>query len=189
MTDVLPQHDLSTATANLGRQMTSFYNHPQCPLAAPSAIIDPTATFEDDLTRIWHHSVILQNVRFGKQCSVGSHAEIGRESRIGDHSRIGSLTFLPSKSFVGQYVFIGPHVMCCDDDMPRVPQPGDASYIAQPPIIHDYANIGAGAVLLPGVRIGAHACVAAGAIVTHDVPDYGFVRCEPARSFDRPEKW
>ena len=79
---------------------------------------------------------------------------------------------------IGERVFIGPRVVMTDDKWPRA---GNAAYEAQPPVIEDDAVVGAGAVLLPGVRIGRRAMVGAGAIVTKDVPAFAVVRCEPAR--------
>lgn len=129
-------------------------------------------------TRVWHFAIILSGVAIGRDCSIGSHVEVGCGSTIGDRTRIGFGSFLPSNSQVGKDVFIGPGVVCCDDKFPRVNNPG---YEALPPVIGDGASIGAGAVLLPGVRIGAGAMVGAGAIVTQDVKPGTLVRCEPAR--------
>lgn len=131
---------------------------------------------------MWHYSVVLAHVVLGERVNIGSHCEIGRGSVIGEDSRIGSFTFLPSNTQVGDRVFIGPHVMCCDDQHPRVHAPGDTPYHAQPPVIGDDAVIGAGAVLLPGVHVGARARIGAGAIVTKDVPADAHVRGEPART-------
>ena len=151
-------------------------------------MIDGSATWGDG-TVIWHYAVILQQVRIGDRCMIGSRCEIGRGSTIGHDTRIGSGTFLPPNSRVGERVFIGPNVTFTDDRTPRVPKPGDAPYFAQPPIVEDDAAIGAGAVILPGVRIGKGARVAAGAIVTEDVVDGGMVRGLPARPRTMPREW
>ncbi len=129
-------------------------------------------------TKIWHFSVILQDVIIGENCSIGSHAEIGRGTVIGKGTRISALVFLPPHSQVGENVFIAPHVMFCDDKRPRA---GNAEYLAQPPRILDGASVGAGSVILPGVTIGRGAMVGAGSVVTKDVPDGAVVRGEPAR--------
>ena len=142
--------------------------------------VDPSATVGEDCT-IWHYAIVLQLVTIGKCCSIGSRCEVGRGTTIGDYSRIGSGTFLPANTKIGRYVFIGPNVTMTDDRYPRVPVPGDPKYDARPPVIEDGASIGAGAVILPGIHIGLGARVAAGAIVTHDVPSNGVVRSQPAR--------
>lgn len=133
-------------------------------------------------TKIWHFAVILDDVQIGHDCSIGSGAEIGRGTIIGNNTRIGSGVFLPSNSRIGNNVFIGPNVTATDDKYPRVNNP---DYNAQPPRIGDGAAIGAGAILLPGVRIGEGAMIAAGAIVTSDVEPNACVKCEPARAFER----
>ena len=89
--------------------------------------------------------------------------------------------FLPSDSQIGCNVFIGPGVTFTDDRPPVVSLAAPSQYHAEPPIVEDFASIGAGAVILPGVRIGARARIGAGAVVTKDVPAETHVRGEPAR--------
>ena len=132
-------------------------------------------------TVIWHFAVILANVVIGADCSIGSGTEIGRGSTIGDLTRISAHVFLPSNSRIGQQVFIGPGVICTDDRYPCARERGEPPYVAQPPTIEDGAIIGAGSVILPGVVIGHHAFVGAGAIVTQNVPSGILVRGEAAR--------
>lgn len=143
----------------------------------PINFIDETAEIGENST-IWHFTVVLAHVKIGKNCSIGSHSEIGRGTVIGDHSRIGTLVFLPSNTIIGKGVFIGPSVVCTDDRHPRA---GNFSYSAEPPVIEDGASVGAGVVLLPGVRLGVGCLIGAGAIVSRDVPAHAHVRGEPAR--------
>lgn len=90
--------------------------------------------------------------------------------------------FIPSNAKIGSDVFVGPNVTMTDDRYPRTLKEGE-TYKAEPPVIEDGASIGAGAILLPGVRIGKNARVAAGAIVTRDVMDGGAVIGAPAKTF------
>jgi acetyltransferase-like isoleucine patch superfamily enzyme len=149
-------------------------------MVSDSAFVDPTATVHK-LAQVWHFSVILAYASIGTGANIGSRCEIGKCSVIGNRSRIGSGTFLPPGSWVADDVFIGPNVTFTDDRRPRVDNPG---YHAEPPTICHHASIGAGAIILPGVKIGMNAMVGAGAIVTRDVPDGALVRCEPARIRD-----
>lgn len=139
----------------------------------PSAKVHPTA-------RVWHYAAILQDVQIGEGCNIGSHCEIGRGSIIGARTRIGSGTFLPPNTVIGEDTFIGPRVAMSDDRFPLVNTPG-TPYNAQPPVIGNRVSIGLGAVILPNVRIGDGAVIAAGSIVTKDVPAGCLVRGEPAR--------
>lgn len=143
----------------------------------PTSYIDGSAHVHYSV-KVWHFAVILRGAEIGKNSSIGSHCEIGRGTKIGEATRISKGVFLPSNSVIGNNVFIGPNVTFTDDKYPRA---GNTSYDARPPIVEDGASIGAGAVILPGVRIGANSLVGAGAIVTKDVPRGEHVRGTPAR--------
>lgn len=181
MSDTKPQHILERRSAV-----------PRSPLLSGDGVERGVLNFIDESaqlgtgTKVWHFAVILQDVVIGDLCNVGSGAEIGRGTKIGDRSRISSGVFLPPDSVVGSDVFIGPGAIFTDDKFPRTLQAGE-SYFAEPPVVGDFASIGAGAVILPGVKIGSFARVAAGAIVTDDVGPHEMVRGEPARTRARSE--
>ena len=84
--------------------------------------------------------------------------------------------FLPQRSYIGERVFIGPNVTFTDDRHPKV----NVSYHPEPPIVQDDVSIGAGAVILPGIKIGRGAMIGAGAVVTKDVPAEVVVLGNPA---------
>jgi UDP-2-acetamido-3-amino-2,3-dideoxy-glucuronate N-acetyltransferase len=142
-------------------------------------VVDPKADVPWE-TLIWHFAVILAWAKIGSNVSIGAMSEIGRSCVIGDRCRISRGVFLPSQTIVGSNVFIGPGATFTDDKYPRVLDRGE-TYNAEPPTIEDGANIGAGAVILPGVRIGAGALIGAGAVVTDDVPPKAVVVGMPAR--------
>lgn len=154
----------------------------------PTAEVHHSARIGRDVT-IWGCAAILHDAVLGDGVSVGRCSEIGHNTRIGDNSRIGYNVFIPNNSVIGKDVFIGPNVTFCDDMHPRIRKPWEPPYKAQPPVIEDGAAIGAGVVVLPGIRIGKGAKVAAGSIVTKDVKDYGAVRGGPARYFESPKAW
>lgn len=139
--------------------------------------------------KVWHFARVLQDVKIGVNCSIGSGTEVGRGSHIGDQTRIGAGTFLPPNSYIGCGVFIGPNVTFTDDKFPKIHNPGDEPYNAQPPFVGDHASIGAGATILPGVKIGEFARVAAGSVVTRDVPAGHMVVGVPAAERERPVAW
>lgn len=140
--------------------------------------IDPTAVVGEH-TSIWHYSIVLAGVVIGHHCNVGSRVEIGRGSLIGNYVRISSGVFLPSNSIIEDEVFIAPNCTFTDDRHPRAGN--TQTYTAEPPYLERGCSIGAGSVVLPGVRIGAGAMVGAGSVVTKDVPAHAHVRGEPAR--------
>ena len=140
--------------------------------------VDKTAEIGLNVT-IWHFAVVLADVKIGANVSIGSRTEIGKGSVIGPNTRISSGVFLPSNSVIGRDCFIAPNVTFTDDRYPRAGFTD--SYLAEPPILEDGCSVGAGSVVLPGVRIGAGAMIGAGSVVTKDVPPKGHVRGEPAR--------
>jgi acetyltransferase-like isoleucine patch superfamily enzyme len=132
---------------------------------------------------VWQFASVLENATLSTCVSVGAGSEIGKGSRIGHHSRISAQVFIPANTRIGHHSFIGPRVVMTDDKFPRA---GNENYTAQSPRIGNDVSVGAGAVILPNVTIGDRARIAAGAIVTRDVPADGFVRCEPAREYEMP---
>lgn len=143
--------------------------------------VHPTAKVHDT-TMVWDGANILADVVIGHNCNIGGNVEIGRGSKIGNYTRVGYGSFLPPNSQVGNQVFIGPGVYCADDRHPFIHVQGeDPPYTPEPPVIEDGAVIGIGAVLLPGVRVGREAIVAAGSVVSRDVPAYTTVKGPAAR--------
>lgn len=129
-------------------------------------------------TTVWSFTTICEDVWIGRDCVIGSNVFIGAHTTIGDGVHIQHGCFLPRRTQVGHRVFLGPNVTMTDD---RHPHAGNRGYEAEPPMIGAGASIGAGVVLLPGVKIGIEAMVGAGAVVTHDVPAGTTVVGVPAR--------
>lgn len=130
------------------------------------ADVHPTVKFGEN-TFVWSFAVICEGVEIGGNSVVGSNSFIGKNCKIGDRVRIQSNVFLSNGTIIEDDVIIGPGVSMTDDKYPIVCNP---SYLSLPPYIERGCSIGAGAVILPGVRIGEKALVGAGAVVTRDVP-------------------
>lgn len=129
-------------------------------------------------TKVWQFATIESGVVTGKRCVIGSCAWVGQDTVMGDDVHIQHGAFIPRRTKIGNRVFIGPNVSLTDDKYPRVANPG---YMANPPILDDDCVIGAGAVICPGVHLWEGSMVAAGAVVTHDVPAFTRVAGVPAR--------
>lgn len=131
-----------------------------------------------DGTRVWQFVVILKGARIGADCNICAHVLIEADVVVGDRVTVKSGVQLWDGLRVGNDVFIGPNATFTNDKHPRSKVYPDR--FAQT-VIEDGASIGAGAVILPGIRIGAGAAVGAGAVVTKDVPAGATVVGNPAR--------
>ena len=123
----------------------------------------------------------------GKQSVIESFCCINNavgDVTIGDHTRIGIHSTIIGPVCIGSHVHLAQGITVTalnhryDDKKRRIDEQGVST---QPVVISDDVWIGANAVILPGVTIGRHAVVAAGAVVTKDVPDYCMVGGVPAK--------
>ena len=125
-------------------------------------------------TKIWQFASVIRGTVLGEKCVIWPHVMLDG-SVYGDNVHIAS-HFAAGPGFkVGNNVFIGPNVTLCNDMWPMVGRDGyDETWLRSGKSftieIGDGASIGAGAVILPGVRIGANSQIGAGAIVHGDVP-------------------
>ena len=130
--------------------------------------------------------VNLYGCRIGSGCRIASFVEIQRGVVVGRNVKVEAFAFIPSGVTVEDGAFIGPHACFTNDRFPRaVTEDGrrlDAGeWTLVPTLVRRGASVGANATILCGVTIGEEALVAAGAVVTRDVPPRGLVRGNPAR--------
>ena len=128
-------------------------------------------------TRIWQFCVVLPNARIGADCNICSHVFIENDVVIGNRVTVKCGVQIWDGLRIADDVFIGPNVTFTNDPFPR-----SRKALAEYPVttIGKGASIGANATILPGLVIGRRAMVAAGAVVTRDVPDYAVVKGNPA---------
>jgi acetyltransferase-like isoleucine patch superfamily enzyme len=105
---------------------------------------------------------------------------------IGDRVKIQNYALIYHGVTIEDGVFVGPYACLTNDKLPRAITPDgelktDADWEVGTILVKVGASIGAGAIILPSVTIGQFALVGAGAVVTHNVPDYGLVFGNPAR--------
>lgn len=129
-------------------------------------------------TRIWQFVVVLQGASIGSDCNICSHCFIENDVLIGDRVTIKNGVQLWDGLRVGDDVFIGPNAVFTNDKFPRSKHHLDLAVVTE---IEVGASIGAGATILPGIKIGRHAMVGAGAVVTRSVPPNAIVIGNPAR--------
>lgn len=147
------------------------------PTIHESAWIDPNVQIGDD-TRIWHGSHVQQGAKIGRSCSIGQNVNIGVDVQIKDRVRIQNHVSVFEGVSIEEDVFVGPGVMFTNVRRPRVCFPADHY---EKTIVHQGASIGACAVIVSPCSIGKYSMIGAGAVVTHDVPDYALMIGHPAR--------
>jgi len=128
-------------------------------------------------TRIWAFSHVMAGAVIGADCNICDHTYIEGNVVLGDRVTVKSGVYLWEGLRIEDDVFIGPQATFTNDRFPRSKQPFELAIT----VVCRGASIGAGAVILPGVRIGERAMVGAGAVVTRDVPSDVVVVGNPAR--------
>lgn len=130
-------------------------------------------------TRIWQFVVVLPRAVIGRDCNICSHCFIENDVVIGNGVTIKSGVQIWDGMTLEDEVFVGPNASFTNDRQPRSRR---ADFRSEPTLIERGASIGAGAVVLPGVRVGSGAMVGAGAVVTADVAAGSTVVGNPARA-------
>ncbi len=141
-----------------------------------------------DGTRIWAFAHIMEGARIGCDCNIGGHAFIESGAFIGDRVTVKNGAMIWNGVVIEDDAFIGPGVLFTNDKHPRSPRSEAAgaryceteSWLA-PTHVHRGASIGAGAVILCGIQVGAYSTVGAGAVVTRNVAVQRLVLGNPAR--------
>jgi UDP-2-acetamido-3-amino-2,3-dideoxy-glucuronate N-acetyltransferase len=151
----------------------------------PSADVDSSATLGEG-SSIWHLAQIRDGVVLGENCIIGRGAYIGSGVTLGDNCKVQNYALVYEPASLGKGVFIGPAAVLTNDQFPRAVNTdlslkSGSDWEAVGVTIHDGASIGARAVCIAPVTIGKWALVAAGAVVTKDVPDYALVAGVPAK--------
>jgi acetyltransferase-like isoleucine patch superfamily enzyme len=130
-----------------------------------------------------HNVMIREKTRIGDRVAIGTATVVEGDTTIGNEVSLQSMVYIPTDTVIGDNVFIGPNTVLTNDRYP----PTRIGGLKGPRIMHG-AAIGANVTILPGVTVGEGALVAAGAIVTRDVPAYKLAIGTPAKITDLPSE-
>jgi UDP-2-acetamido-3-amino-2,3-dideoxy-glucuronate N-acetyltransferase len=158
--------------------------HPNARIV-PSADVSEKAEIGEG-SSVWHLAQVREDAKLGRNCIIGRGAYIGTGVELGDNCKVQNYALVYEPAKLANGVFIGPAVVLTNDTYPRAINPDGSQKSAHDwePVgvtIHEGAAIGARAVCVAPVTIGAWATVAAGAVVTRDVPEFALMVGVPAK--------
>lgn len=132
-------------------------------------------------TKIWHFSHVLPKAVIGEKCVLGQNVVVMSNVRIGDFCKIQNNVSLYEGVVLEDYVFCGPSMVFTNVLIPRCEFPRNTSADYLTTLVKRGASIGANATIVCGVTLGERCLIAAGAVVTKDVPAYALMAGIPAR--------
>ena len=153
--------------------MSDFFVH-------ESAYVDDGASI-GARTKVWHFCHIMGGAQIGEDCSLGQNVFVARDVKVGNHVKIQNNVSLYEGVILEDYTFCGPSMVFTNVMIPRSAFPRNTSDDYLVTLVKHGASIGANATIVCGITIGEWAFVAAGAVVTKDVPPYALVAGVPAR--------
>jgi UDP-2-acetamido-3-amino-2,3-dideoxy-glucuronate N-acetyltransferase len=161
----------SSEPVDVGMQANKYSVH-------PTAVIDPPCEIGDG-TRIWHFSHIMRKSVIGKNCNLGQNIHIASGVHIGNNVKIQNNVSVYEGVELQDDVFCGPSAVFTNVINPRSHVNRKSEY--RKTLVKRGASLGANSTIICGVTIGEYAFVAAGAVVTRDIPDHALVMGVPAR--------
>lgn len=132
-------------------------------------------------TKIWHFCHIYSKTKIGQNCVLGQNVTVANHVIIGNQCKIQNNVSLYEGVILEDYVFCGPSMVFTNVKTPRCEFPRNTSADYKKTLVKQGASIGANATIVCGITLHECAFVAAGAVVTKDVPAYGMVAGVPAR--------
>jgi len=130
-------------------------------------------------TKVWHFSHIQSGAKLGSKCILGQNVNIGNNVVIGDNVKIQNNVSVYEGITIESDVFLGPSCVLTNVSNPRSQVLRHSLY--EKTLIRRGATIGANATVVCGITLGRYCFIAAGTVVTKDVPDYAFIVGVPGK--------
>lgn len=131
-------------------------------------------------TRVWAFAHVLPDAQVGVDCNICDHAFIESGAQIGDRVTIKNAVLVWDGVRVDDDVFLGPGVVFTNDLRPRAFIKRAGMQLSRTTVLRG-ATLSANVTVVCGVVVGAYSFIAAGAVVTRDVPAHAFVVGNPGR--------
>jgi UDP-2-acetamido-3-amino-2,3-dideoxy-glucuronate N-acetyltransferase len=151
----------------------SFFAH-------STAIIDDGARIGEG-TKVWHFSHVSAGAIIGEKCSLGQNVFVANKVTIGNGVKIQNNVSIYEGVILEDYTFCGPSMVFTNVRTPRSAFPRNTSDDYATTRVKYGASIGANATIVCGVTLGEWCFVAAGAVVTKDVPPHALMAGVPAK--------
>ena len=151
--------------------MSGFFKH-------ESAYVDEGAEVGEG-TKIWHFSHVMKGARIGARCVFGQNVNVDGGVVIGDNVKVQNNVAVYTGTTLEDDVFLGPSCVLTNVTNPRSQINRHSLY--EKTLVRRGATVGANATIVCGTTLGRYCFVAAGSVVTKDVPDYALVMGNPAR--------
>lgn len=132
-------------------------------------------------TKIWHFCHIMSKAIIGTNCTLGQNVFVANNVSIGNGVKIQNNVSIYEGVILEDYVFCGPSMVFTNVKKPRSAFPCESTAEYSKTLVKYGASIGANATIVCGTTIGKWAFIAAGSVVTKDVPDYALVAGVPAK--------
>lgn len=172
---------LKTAQASLDQDGEAADPRPASPkeyFAHSTAFVSPEAKVGVG-SKIWHFCHVMPGAELGRNCNLGQNVVISPGVKLGENVKVQNNVSIYSGAVIEDDVFLGPSCVLTNVSNPRSQVNRRGLY--ETTIIRRGATIGANATIICGTTLGRYCFVAAGAVVTRDVPDYALMVGTPAR--------
>lgn len=136
-------------------------------------------------TKVWINVQIREDAQIGRDCIISKDVYVDHAVTIGDRCKVQNSVSVYNGVQIDDDVFVGPNVSFTNDKVPRA---FNSEWKVTPTFVRTGVSIGANATIVCGVTLGEYCMIAAGSVVTSDVPPYTLVMGNPARPVSKIDR-